>query len=335
MSNQNQGDNMRIYRLFTLIILTAVVVTACSVADNSAPPSESTPLKIGWSLFPGWYPMAIALDQGIFDKHGVEVEPVFYDVYSAQMSDFQAGALDGALFTLGDALLMDGRVPDSLRVVLVTDNSVGADAIVTTSDIESVADLEGKAIGTTLGSFGELLVWNMLETNDMTPEDVTLTNVDPELVPRSIPSDIQAGHVWEPFISEAVSQGYHIIFSSAQTPGLIPDLLVIRTEVSQERKEDVRAFIDAWFEAVAWWQANPDAGNAIIAEYTGLQPEEVSAEGVSLFDLNDNLHAFAPGDDTTSLYFSGDVNIEFLISTGGLSNAPSVDRLLDASFITD
>jgi NitT/TauT family transport system substrate-binding protein len=315
---------------FSLVVLLALLVTACV---SAAATPERPPLKVAWSLWPGYYPMAIAIEQGLFAKHGAAIEPVFYTNYATQLPDFQAGKVDGIFFTLGDALLVDGGSPDSLRVVLVTDNSAGADVIVATADIATAADVRGKSIGANLGSFGELLVNNMLQANGLTPGDVTLVNIGPEGVPGAMPDTIQAGHTWEPFTSEARAKDYHVIFSSTETPGLIPDVVAFRTSVIQERPEDVRAFIAAWFEALAYWQANPTEGNAIIAKHTGLKPEEVSAEGVKLFNLADNTQAFARGTDTISLYGSGQVNIEFLISTGGLTTAPEIERLLDPSFL--
>ncbi len=325
---------MKAGKTYSILFLAVLLLfTGCTSGETVT--SDHPPLKVGWSLFPGWYPMAIAVEQDLFGKHGVAVEPVFYDLYAETFADIQTGKLDGALVTLGDALLMDGRVPESIRVVLVTDNSAGADAIVATTDIETMDDLRGKHIGTNLGSFGELLVRNMLAANGLTVKDVTLVDIDPETVPDKMPDVIQAGHVWEPFISRAVAQGYHIIFSSAETPGLIPDLLVVRTEVTEVRPDDVRAFIAAWLEAVEWWQAHPAEGNALIAQVTGLNPEEISVEGVRLFNLEDNLRTFAkrPGTDISSLYGSGQVNIDFLLNTGSLNNAPDMELLLDESFL--
>ena len=277
--------------------------------------------------------MAIAVDQGYFDTHGVNVKPVFYDIYDATFADLQSGKLDGALITLGDALLIDSQAPGSVRVVLATDNSVGADAIVAPQEIRNVTDLQGKSIGANLGSFGELLILNMLEANGMTAGDVRLVNVAPETVPGSIPQVIQAGHVWEPFITESLNRGYHILYSSAETPGLIPDLLVVRAEVAENRPDDLRAFIQAWFDAQAYWQSNPSEGNAIIAEATGLPVEEISPEGIKLFGLEENRATFTQSSDVTSLYGSGLVNIEFLISTGGLTSAPNLEQLLDSSYL--
>lgn len=228
---------------------------------------------------------------------------------------------------------MDGRFPDSVRVVLVADYSSGGDVVIATSEITKVADLRGKRVGARLGSFSELFVLTMLQTHDLTQDDVTLLRVEPKDVPAAIPDIIQAGHTWEPGISQALAKGFHILFSSTEAPGLIPDLVIFRTQVIRTRPNDVRAFIAAWLEAVDYWQRYPEKGNAAIAQVTGMAPGQISAKGLKLFNLQDNLKAFAPGTDTTSLHVSGKLNWTFLIHSGGLTSAPVLDRLLDGSFV--
>ena len=95
------------------------------------------------------------------------VEPVFYDVSAKQLPDFEAAKLDGGFFAFADALTIDARTPDSARLVLVADNSSGADVIVAASSITDVADLRGKKHWYRIGSFRELLVRQMLAAHGL------------------------------------------------------------------------------------------------------------------------------------------------------------------------
>jgi NitT/TauT family transport system substrate-binding protein len=316
----------------SMVIALLMLVTACTGAAPTPAP-ERPPLKVSWNLWPGYYPMVIAQELELFEKHGVKVESIVTDSYATLAPDFIAHKTDGVLFTWPDALVVDTRAPDSARLVLVVDESAGADIVVATPDIASATDLKGKRIGASLGSFGELLVRHMLQESSLTLDDVTMVNVGPETVPEAMPDSIQAGFTFEPHASQAMAKGNHILYTSAQAPGLITDVLIFRTEVIQQRPEDIRAFIAAWFEAVTYWQENPTEGNAIIAKTLDLNIEEISIEGLKLLNREDNLHAFTPGPDTTSLYVSGKVNADFLISSGGLSTAPDMERLLDPSFL--
>ncbi|HXW00983.1 MAG TPA: ABC transporter substrate-binding protein, partial [Anaerolineae bacterium] len=209
-----------IYPLLLLVVL-LLLVTACTGA--AASPVERPPLKVSWNYWPGSYPIIIAQERGLFEKHGVKVEPILVE-YESHAPDFIAKKTDGALFALADALVIDAREPDSARVVLTYDESAGADVVVANADIANIADLKNKRIGASLGSFGELLVRTMLASTGLTLDDVTLVNVGPEAVPQAMSASIQAGFTFEPHLSEAVAQGHHIIFSSSDTPGLIVDV---------------------------------------------------------------------------------------------------------------
>jgi len=312
-----------------LFVCLGLLMTACS---SSAASTERPPLRVTWNQWPGNYPIVIAEESGLFEKHGIEVESILSDSYETMAPDFIEQKTDAVLFTLVDALLIDAREPGSARVPLVIDESAGADVVIAASDISTVPELKGKRIGASSGSFGELLVRNMLERNDLTLDQVTLVDIGPEAVPEAIPGAIQAGFTFDVFTAPA-ADGHHVIFSSAEAPGLIVDVMIFRTEVIEERPDDVRAFIDAWFEAVDYWQANPDKGTAMIAEALDIPAEEISLEGLRLLGREDNLQAFAPGTDTTSMYVSGQVNADFLISTGGLTAAPDLNRLLTDSFL--
>lgn len=320
---------MKTYRLFATLIVITLILTACG--GSAAPAVENPPLKVGWSLWPGWYPLVIAQEQGLFAKHGVEVELTLYPLYSQAITELDSAKADGVGLVVGDALPLykDGDV----KLVLITDNSDGGDAIMASNEVTSPADLRGKRIGVGLGTFGEVLVREMLERNNLSVGDVTLVNVAPESLPAELGKTVDAGHTYEPFASQAVQSGYHAVFSSADTPGLIPDVFVFRSKVTTERPEDVRAFIAAFFEAQEWMLANPSEAAALIATGTGQNPEDISFEGIKLFNKADNAAAFNQGADTASIYFTTQLYLDFQIQAGRLSVAPDLNQLLDASFL--
>jgi NitT/TauT family transport system substrate-binding protein len=311
--------------MLTLVLL----MIACNTSQASP---EYPPLKVTWNLWPGNYPMVLAKELGLFEKHGVEVESILSDSYDTMAPDFIERKTDAVLFTLVDALLIDAREPDSARLTVVIDESNGADVVVAAPEIKTVADLRDQRIGASSGSFGELLVRQMLAANNLTLDEVTMVDIGPEAVPEAIPASIQAGFTFDIYVSPNPDD-HQVIFSSADAPGLIVDVMIFRREVIEDRPEDVRAFIDAWFEAVDYWRANPDEGTSIIAKALDLPAEEISLDGLRLLNRADNLRAFDSGPDTRSLFVSGQVNSDFLISTGGLTTAPNLDRLLMPSFL--
>lgn len=321
----------------TLLLTVMVVVAGCTTPAAPAPTPTTVarqPLRISWDVWPGYFPLVIAKEKGFFAKHNVEVEPVLIKDGSLGANKLIAGELEGMLNTLTGALQLDSTAPDATRVVMTVDYSDGADAIVADPSIKSPADLRGKRIGAMMGKFSELLVLNMLEQNGLSSQDVTFVQTDSISVPLALENkSIVAGHTWEPELSQAIQQGNHIIFSSANTPGLISDVLILRTEVTQQRPDDVRAFILAWFEAVDYWKAHPDECRAIIAKAADIEPATISTDGLKLLSLDDNKQAFTASDATVSLYTSAKQHIEFLIRTGRLTTPPNAQRLIDKTFL--
>jgi NitT/TauT family transport system substrate-binding protein len=320
----------RLPRIFFTILLVAVLLGACS--GTSGPSVTTQPLRVAWSLWPGYYPMAIAQEKGFFEKHGVQVEPIFYATYSNQSPDLASGMIDGALLTLSDTMF--DSISSSVKVVLVLDNSAGADHIVASADILSPVDLRGKRIGVSAATVsGTLLIREMLAQNGVSVSEVIFVDVPPEKVPGAIPSLIDAGYTYDPFTSEALAKGGRVIFTSAEAPGVIVDVLALRKEITQTRPEDVKAFVAAWLEAVQYWQQNPADGNAIIAKATGLKPEEVSATGADLFDLEANLKTFVQGSTTVSIYFTAQNELKYLADSGDVTRPVDVNVLLDPAFL--
>jgi NitT/TauT family transport system substrate-binding protein len=312
-----------------ILALIAILLSACVGAQPVA--TVKQPLRVAWSLWPGYYPMAIAVEKGFFTKHGVQVEPVFYEVTSNQNPDLAAGMLDGAGIVLGDVLL--DSLSSTNKVVLVLDSSTGGDSIVASADIKSPQDLRGKRIGVKLSTFGELLVRDMLEKNDISLNDVTLVDISPEALPAALPRLVDAGHTFDPFTTRATSSGNNIIYSSADAPGLIVDVMAFNRKVIKERPEDVKAFVAAWLEAIQYWKDNPADGNAIIAKATGQKAEAISTEGITLFDQAANFKAFTKGTDNSSLYFTAEEELKFFIEISLVTYPVKVDDFLDPSFL--
>lgn len=319
-------------RAFLLLIL----ITCCLLLVSACFPQPSTPrepLRIAWSDWPGDCIVWVAEAQGFFARHNVKVEPVYYASFNEAIPDVTAGKIDGAFTVVGNIIPLVSN--DNLRAIMIIDSSEGADHIIAAPNIQSIADLRGKRIGVVRGTYGHLFALQMLEMNRIPPSDVEFVDVQPEDVPDAIPTIIDAGHTWEPYTSYALAKGHNILFSSVQTPGLLPDVLFMRVATLEERPQEVRGFIAAMLEAVQFTLANPDQAIANIVAQTHLSLEDVSFEGIKLYTLADNHLAFSqnPGTDTSSIYYTARLYIDLFTKVGMLSSRPNPDEFLDASFL--
>ncbi len=322
---------MKIKRSVVLFII-VLLLTACNFF--SRPQLQSPPLKFAYSAWPGFFPIAIAQEKGFFTSQGVKVETFVRENGEGLLADFGAGKFDGIFSSLGEIIPISATNNSTVRLILMTAESAGADAIVAQPQIKAIADLKGKTIGVGLGSFGELFVTRMLEQNGINTDQVTFVNASGEQIPDRLKSNtIQAGHSWEPYVSQVVKTGSRVLFTSKQTPGLMPDVMTFQRKVLRERPADIQAFVRAWFQAVEYWQTHSQEGNAIIGKVLKIPPDTISLEGVKFLTLSDNRRAFTPGNKTDSLSYTAQVYGDFFVRTGNLTRPPDINKLLDPSFI--
>lgn len=320
----------KLLKYLSVFLIISCLLFACRSSVPTA--LKRPPLKVACITFVGYRPAVIAQEKGFFKAQGVEVELKYVDFAQLQQADFSAGKYDGIGLTLGDFMILSATNPD-MQTVMVVDETNGADVVVSQANIKTVADLKGKKLGANLGGFSEVFVTEMLKTANLTSDDVSLVKFDALEIPQRLKNNaIQAGHTWEPFLSEAVKLGGRILFTSKQTPGLILDLVAFRGETIRDRPEDIRAFIRGWLQAVQYWEANIAAGNEIVSKSLKIPSNTLSLEGVNLTDLQEN-QQFFQSDSPNSIYKTAKIYADFFIRTGNVTRIPEIKTLFNDSFL--
>lgn len=139
--------------------------------------TESNPFILGVSPMSGWYAWYGVKDTGIFEQNGVYVDLQFFPVYSDSLTAFYSGQVDGICIAASDAVAPVNEGVD-FKVVLVNDNSYGADGIVVQDGINSIEDLKGKTVATEVGTLEHMFLLKILEENNMTVDDGQLCQYD-------------------------------------------------------------------------------------------------------------------------------------------------------------
>ncbi len=320
----------KLLRYISVFLITACLLYSC---DTSAPTEfKRPPLKVEFASFVGGYSGIIAQEKGFFKAQGVDVELIYKRYVQLEIANFSAGKYDGMILTLGSFINLSATNPD-IRSVAVIDESTGADVVVAQSQIKTVADLKGKKVGANIGGFSELFVTEMLKRANLTSDDVNLVKLEALEIPKRLKNNIiQAGHTWEPHLSEAIKLGGHILFTSKQTPGLILDMIVFRGETIRDRPEDIRRFVRAWLQATTYWKANVQEGNAIVSKALKIPRNTISLEGVKLTDLGEN-QKFFQSSNPNSIYKTAKIYADFFIRSGNVTRIPELKSLFNSSFL--
>ena len=315
---------------FTFMVMIAVLLISCGGKPADA---KRPPLKVEFAYWWGDFTLLVAEEKGFFEKYGVEVEPVYYESFPQAPADLAAGKIDAGLFSIGDALTASEHT--AVKVVAAYDDG-GLNTIVAIPEIQTIADLKGKQIGVKIGSPYEIFVREMLKTADLKTSDVVFVNLSAEEIPAAMPDKVQAGFVWEPYTSELLGKGYKVLFSSAQISSLYPDLITFRASVVKERPADVRAFLQAWFEAVEYRNTHMAETREIAAKYLSVALEEIQPDDqLHIMTLEDNqlMVQPAPADGSRSIYDTAQISVDFLIGIGTLSQQLDLKTIFDSAYL--
>lgn len=299
-------------------------------------PVKAEPLRIGYSDWPGWVAWEVAIEKGMFEQAGVEVEFEWFD-YVASMDAFAAGRLDAISITNGDALVI-GASGAANVAILINDYSNGNDMVVGAPGIESIKALQGKKIGVEIGFVGHLLLLNALEKNGMSEADVELVNVPTNETPQVLASgDVSAIVAWQPNSAQALGlvPGSKRIYSSADEPGLIYDVLAVAPASLAARRADWSKVIDVWYRAVDFIMAPATAEEAIaiMAARVGVAAEQYKPflAGTRILRRGEAGQFFARGEGFDSIYGSSRIANDFNLKYEVYQEAQDIDTYIDPS----
>jgi NitT/TauT family transport system substrate-binding protein len=305
--------------------------------SSSEASGSGEPIRLGYSAWPGWFPLRVAEEQGLFEEAGVEVEMVWFDDYLASLTALSAGELDGNTQTLNDTLVGVGAGDDQV-VVVVNDNSAGNDAIIVDESINTIEDLAGKSIGAEPGVVDHFLLLQGLDSVGLTEADVDFQGLPTADAAAAFSSgQFDAVGVFAPFTLQALERpGSKVLFDSADYPGTIPDFIVLDRAVVEERPDDVQALVDAWYLTLDWIEENPDEALEIMAEQAGVTPDEYAsfADGTRLFSAEEALASMTE-DGPTDLGPMAEQVAAFLPASGLVEEEPPIDGLFEPSFTED
>jgi NitT/TauT family transport system substrate-binding protein len=315
------------------------IETTAPSDDGEAPAGSGETLVLGYSAWPGWFPLAVAEEAGIFEELGLDVELTFFADYLGSLDAMAAGQLDGNTQTLNDTMFAVAA-GDEQVIVVNNDFSSGNDAIICDESVGTeIADLEGLTIAAEAGVVDHFLLLQGLASVGLTEDDIEFRGVLTDAAAAGFADgEFDCVGVFAPFTLTALQRpGSFVLFDSSDFPGTISDHIVVSPELIEERPEDVQLLVDAWYATLDYIEANPDEALAILAEAAGTSVEEYEsfAAGTDILDVERAVTAFEEGDDTTSLLFTAALINPFLVESGLTEQEAEIEGLFDPTFTAD
>ena len=316
---------------FAKPVTVAVALCATTLA------TFAEPLKIAYSDWPGWVAWDIAKEKGFFEKHGVEVELLWFD-YVASMDAFAAGKADAVCVANGDSVVLNATGARNV-MILVNDYSNGNDKIVARAGIDDVKGLKGKKIGVEIGFLSHELLMKALQDSGMTEADVELVNMPTHQAAQVLASgDVDAIVAWQPHSGMALkaSEGSAAVYTTADAPGIIYDTLAVAPGSILKNKAEWQKVVAAWYDVIDYMAdpANEEEMLKILSARVGLTPAEYKPflSGTKMLSKEEVLKVLEPAEGFGSLYGSSEVVNEFFVANKVYDEAVDIKRTIDPSF---
>lgn len=255
-------------------------LASCSQSPGGAA-EKRTEFNIGWSIYAGWMPWPYAQQAGIVkkwaDKYGIKINIVQVNDYVESVNQYTAGKFDGVTVTNMDALTIPAAGGKDTSAIIVGDYSNGNDGVLLKGG-NSIAALKGQQVYLVELSVSHYLLARALGTAGLSLSDVKTVNTsDADIVGAFASPDAKAAVAWNPQLSVMRGQaGASQVFSSAQIPGEILDLMVVDSATLKANPNLGKALTGIWYETMALMKRQDEQGKqarAAMAKLAGTSPE--------------------------------------------------------------
>jgi NitT/TauT family transport system substrate-binding protein len=229
--------------------------------------------------WPGFAPLYVAKDLGLFEKAGLDVQPRFEDDRANVMAAMARGDIEVDMRTVGEH---QGRPRDANTpgvIIGTIDKSLGGDGVVADGSIATIADLKGKTVAVEPNIPARLLLQLALKDAGLSLTDLSVKEIaTADTVAVFADDSIAAVGSYEPFLSQAVTtiaqRKPHILLSSKDSD-IIVDIVTARQDDLAANPDKYAKFLKAIYEAVDYYKTNPDDFIKLAAPHFNLTPAEV------------------------------------------------------------
>src|SRR5215510_296694 len=178
-----------------LLVLSLLICGGTAVAQ--------TKMTIATGVDPVFSAYYVALQEGLFKKHGLDVRINTGPSGSAMVAFLVNGQIESA-FGSEIAGVSNHNLDPNVVVVAQATRLVRWIAVVG-RNIDSLEQLKGKKVGVARGSGGEVFWLAMIDKLRLNPADYTVVNVEaPEMVAALERGNIDAYAVWEPWVTRGL-----------------------------------------------------------------------------------------------------------------------------------
>lgn len=277
-----------------------------------APAEDLTPVAVGTIPIASSVELRYGVEQGIFEKHGLDVELVEGQGGAALLPAVQTDALQ---FGVGNPMSVLTAVDQGLGMKVVSGYSWSAEsgddinAVIALADsgIESFADLEGKTVTVNaVHTLGDLSIMESVNMEGGDPSAVRFNEMPfPDMIPQLEAGNVDAIWITEPFLGNALDDPkFSVVGQPNQKvmPGMPLTIAFTSDDFAEQNPDVVEKFRDALTEATEEAWQNEEDLRAMLPGF--LRMDDQTAQSIRLEPAHTEL---PPGENAGYLRFDAGI----------------------------
>ncbi|BBE73853.1 ABC transporter substrate-binding protein [Oharaeibacter diazotrophicus] len=239
----------------------ALALAGSLLAAAPAAAADKLTVLLDWFVNPDHAPLLVAEDIGAFAEAGLDVEIVPPADPAVPPRLVAAGQADIAISYQPQLYFFAEEGLPLVRIGTLIDTPLNTVIALKSSGIRAIADLKGRKVGFSVSGIEEATLGDMLQHAGLSIGDVTMVNVNFQLVASLLAGQVDAviGGYRNIEVSELVEQGADPVVFNVEDHGVPTyDELVIVANRADLGEDKLKRFLAALAKGTAYLRAHPD-----------------------------------------------------------------------------
>lgn len=301
-------------------------LAAVLAAALCAGPVLAQPVKLKVMAAPtAFEALYLARDQGLFAKHGLEVEIIPGGPPDAMIPLLLNGQIHyGMSSGLATVMAVYKGLPVRLALSNLNSSVPATAALIVPNDspVQTLADLKGKKIGlSSLRNQPHLGVLISARAAGIDPESISFVEIPASaMISAAQRGTVDAIYALDPYRSVATASGFRVIEESVSKfmLGAPAVTMTAARDFLDRNPATAKAFVAAMSEAYEFANRNPDLVREADVKYTKLPPEFIKTRTIPPFS------AWVQVDALKKM-------VDAMVANGWIARAPGTAELVDVN----
>jgi len=238
-------------------------------------------LAVAITSWPGYEYFFLAEQKQLARPYGLDLSVQQYGSLIDQRQAFERGDVPAMATTVPEAIAVCQEAPDRCpQLILVLDQSVGADRVLARAPISRPQQLLGRRVGLERAVLAEYMLLRSFGDRPLPLAREMKLHFDG---PVALVEGLKAGELdaivtYHPHDASLIGDPRFVeVFSSSRIPGEIVDVLAVDPAFARSHRSELKALVQTWWAARDFARRYPGEASAVMAQRQQLQPAQFLA----------------------------------------------------------